>query len=240
MIDTKGEVCNIMISTTTQKKLELLYLQNPCRTLPNAFWKTIRDADKTNCIINNDDVVLCNEFITLANSKSNYFEDKNEYTRYFRLIYDFKNKKLINDDGFAIIDVSIENEYDEIHMFINSCYANISITAEEVEQWCKHPVFNSNLWIWIVDKTTNERIGLGIAEYDNSIKEGSLEWIQVLPKYQGKGVGKAIVYELLRRLEKANIITVSGEVDNQTNPEKLYRSCGFMGDDIWLLKRNGD
>jgi len=34
---------------------------------------------------------------------------------------------------------------------------------------------------------------------------------------------------------KANFVTVSGEVDNSTNPEALYRKCGFIGDDIWHI-----
>ena len=35
----------------------------------------------------------------------------------------------------------------------------------------------------------------------------------------------------------ADFTTVSGEVDNKTNPEKLYRRCGFEGDDIWYVLR---
>lgn len=72
-----------------------------------------------------------------------------------------------------------------------------------------------------------------------SIKEGALEWIQVLPEYHGNKLGKALVIELLKRLKPyARFTTVSGELDNKTNPERLYRRCGFIGDDIWhILKK---
>jgi hypothetical protein len=35
----------------------------------------------------------------------------------------------------------------------------------------------------------------------------------------------------------ARLITVSGEVDNPTAPERLYRRCGFSGSDIWWAMR---
>lgn len=79
---------------------------------------------------------------------------------------------------------------------------------------------------------------LGIAELDPTVPEGALEWIQVLPEYQGRGFGKILVLELLNRIKgKAKFTTVSGEVDNETNPERLYRSCGFVGNDTWWLLR---
>ena len=32
-----------------------------------------------------------------------------------------------------------------------------------------------------------------------------------------------------------DFVTVSRKVDNKTNPEKLYRRCGFEGKDIWHI-----
>ena len=120
--------------------------------------------------------------------------------------------------------------------FICKCYENIKPNSEEVNKWTKHDVFNNDLWVWIVEKNTGIKVALGIAEVDKEIREGSLEWIQVLPKFQGKKLGKLIVLELLRRMEKhVDFTTVSGETDNKTNPEILYRKCGFEGNDVWYL-----
>jgi hypothetical protein len=45
-----------------------------------------------------------------------------------------------------------------------------------------------------------------------------------------------IVNELIYRLSKiADFITVSGRVDNNSNPFRLYKSCGFVGNDIWYI-----
>ena len=78
----------------------------------------------------------------------------------------------------------------------------------------------------------------GIAELDTDIKEGILEWIQVSPEYRGKGLGKFIVNELLWRMrDKADFVTVSGKVDNPTNPRELYKTCGFADEEIWHVLR---
>ncbi|MBR4875433.1 MAG: hypothetical protein IKU95_02975, partial [Clostridia bacterium] len=51
-----------------------------------------------------------------------------------------------------------------------------------------------------------------------------------------KGIGQAIVSELLRRMaDLADFATVSGKVNSVTQPEKLYRKCGFCGNDIWHI-----
>ncbi len=163
---------------------------------------------------------------------------------YFRLKHDHQYiAPYALPEGFWIKDSSVvadsvadSVEFAEISDFIGRCYRDMHPSPEAVESWTKYPVFESNLWIWIMDH--NVPAALGIAEFDGSVPEGSLEWIQVLPEYQGRGLGKALVLELLNRLkERAAFTTVSGEVDNVTNPERLYRSCGFEGDDVWWLLR---
>ena len=65
-----------------------------------------------------------------------------------------------------------------------------------------------------------------------------LEWIQVSQRHRGKGLGRYVVSELLRRLKsKAGFATVSGQCNNATNPEMLYRKCGFSGNDVWHILR---
>jgi GNAT superfamily N-acetyltransferase len=89
-----------------------------------------------------------------------------------------------------------------------------------------------------MDEAQNAPAALGIAEFDPMIDEGSLEWIQVLPAYRGRGLGQQIVFELLNLLHgKAAFTTVAGQVDNPTYPERLYRRCGFDGDDYWWVLR---
>ncbi|MCI8443399.1 MAG: hypothetical protein HFG27_12855 [Provencibacterium sp.] len=41
-----------------------------------------------------------------------------------------------------------------------------------------------------------------------------------------------LVNALLCRMQEADFATVSGKVDSFSNPERLYRRCGFQGEDI--------
>ena len=105
-----------------------------------------------------------------------------------------------------------------------------------VREWLAHPVYAPDLWVWIVEAESERKVSLGIAEFDPQVPEASLEWIQVLPEYQNRGLGTAIVAELLQRVEgKVRFTTVSGEVDNPKEPERFYRKCGFTGSDVWWL-----
>lgn len=79
-------------------------------------------------------------------------------------------------------------------------------------------------------------VAFGIADFDSLVKEGILEWIQVLPEHRGKGFGKFLVAELLRRMKGiAKFATVSGDCNNISNPIGLYRKSGFVGDSNWYI-----
>jgi len=159
---------------------------------------------------------------------------------YFRLIHKQNEspRKAALPIGYSFGEVNFQQEIKMVSDLIGQCYQDLHPTVESVISWVKHPTFDPTLWVWVIDNSKGIPIGLGIAEIDNDLPEGSLEWIQVLPNYRGMGIGKCIVQELLSRLEKrVNFTTVAGEVDNTTNPEALYRSCGFKGSDIWWMFR---
>ncbi len=137
---------------------------------------------------------------------------------------------------FRFANVDTETETALVSDLINRCYADIHLTPETVKSWTHHPVFDPRLWIWVVDERSATRVGLGIAELDARVPEGSLEWVQVLPAYRRQGLGQAIVQALLYRLHHhVAFTTVAGRMDNRTHPEALYRRCGFRGNDIWWV-----
>lgn len=92
------------------------------------------------------------------------------------------------------------------------------------------------MWIPARD-SAGAAIGSGIALLDAVTGEGSLEWVQVLPRHRRCDVGRAVVLELLNRMKsRADFVTVSGRVDSP-GAESLYRSCGFTGEDVWHIFR---
>ncbi len=160
-------------------------------------------------------------------------------SRYFRLVHQGAAAARIEaPTGLAFRDVKGRQEVAEVAALINRCYAGMALTPKTVGAWLDHPTAALDLWVWLVERSTEIPVGLGIAELDPVVAEASLEWVQVLPGYRRRGVGTALVSELLGRVaERVAFTTVSGELDNLTNPEALYRRCGFTGDDVWWVLR---
>jgi GNAT superfamily N-acetyltransferase len=201
------------------------YLRDPCGTCATAFWKNIFFKKP-------GDVQIVHE-----RDLHTFNEDAFDIVRYFRLIHDLKEidaPDLPADYYFQT--VNIQTQKGTVAHLINRCYENTNITQEQVDKWTKYKVFDNDSWIFIYEASSPYPVALGIADFDDTIKEGCLEWIQTLPGERGKGLGQAIVGELLLRLApKAKFATVSGKANNKTNPEALYRKCGFNGEDIWCV-----
>jgi GNAT superfamily N-acetyltransferase len=159
-------------------------------------------------------------------------------TAYFRLVHRGAAAPPAMPDGFRVVDVRIKHEAAEVAALIDACYPSISPSIAEVRGWTTHPVYDPTLWVWMMDTRRDRPAALGIAEFDPAIRESSLEWIQVLPRYRGRGLGTVLVRELLARLAgRAAFTMVAGRVDNTTRPERLYRRCGFRGSDVWWVFR---
>ena len=200
------------------------YLADPCRTLATAFWKEAHFPKPQGLQIFHAD-----------DAPTGFAKDA---TSYFRLIHHLQNiPNTTLPAHFALRNVILPQEAATAAEIINQSYPDMAQTAERVISWTNYPVFDKDLWLFIWDETTNSPAALGIADFDSSIGEGSLEWIQVLPEYRGRGLGQNIVTGLLTRLKnKAKFATVSGQKDNPSDPEGLYRKCGFTGSDIWYVK----
>lgn len=204
------------------------YMANPCGACSTAYWKNEFYTKPDHIRI-----VHRSEFIRAADER---------VTEYFRLIHRLESiDDPMLDNGLAFRDVDTANELRVVSAIINRCYNNMDVTPQTVSAWTRYPAFDAKLWVYIIDTAKKVPAALGIADFDVSIGEGSLEWIQVLPEYRACGLGLALVNELLRRLNKAaEFVTVSGEVKNTTHPEALYRRCGFTGDDIWCVAERTD
>lgn len=206
------------------------YKVNSCRLSAIPYWKMRTFKVPSNMLVVHDEDYNLGLF-------SRYVD-----TQYFRLKHDIQDIELFTlNEMFEYKNVDVDNIKDlqEVVGIINKCYTDIQVDLDQVLSWLESKVFHKNLWIFIIDINNQKPVALGIAELDEDVNEGMLEWIQVLPEYRNLKLGQAVVNKLLFYLaDKADFVTVSGEVDNKTNPERLYRRCGFQGNDIWhILKR---
>ncbi len=203
------------------------YCVSPCRAASIPYWKAIGMQIPADMRIVHD-----SEFDT--DLLEQYTDEP-----YFRLKHELvalAQPRL--PEGFAVCEITCQG----YAAHINGCYSDIGISDSELQRYTQRPVYDRNLWLAVRDNATEQIVATGIAELDREIREGVLEWIQVSPDYRGKGLGKFLVLELLCRMQPmADFATVSGQCNNTTSPERLYRRCGFTGQDVWhILRRRND
>jgi len=199
------------------------YLTNPCKASSLPYWKA-----KSTVVPDGMRILHWDEYDSAAYQA--YIDEP-----YFRLIHHLNElPEPVLPQDYALCTATLA----EFAAHINSCYEGIGVTPEELGRCALRPVYDAALWLAVRDGRTGTIVATGIGEVDREIGEGVLEWIQVSQSHRGKGLGKYLVSELLRRMKgKAEFATVSGQCGNPTNPEKLYRKCGFVGSDVWHILR---
>ena len=199
------------------------YLADPCGTLSIPYWKASRIT------IPRDISVIHHRDLTAAPQGS--------YQRYFRLIHRFDEIPAPALPGIALITAQA-GDISTIVSVINGSYPDIQVAPSQVEGFRSTEVFDPELWLLAIHTESGKCAACGIADLDRVAGELILEWIQVLPEYRRLGIGRAMVAELLRRGQnKAAFATVSGKLDDPSDPEALYRACGFTGNDVWYVCR---
>ncbi|MBQ7669895.1 MAG: GNAT family N-acetyltransferase [Clostridia bacterium] len=198
-----------------------IYLADPVISSSLPFWKT--------------ETVTIPDFLKIVRDNE-YRQNRNKYAAYsdepyFKLIHRMQDlQKPILSNRFSIENISIA----DFSRHIGECYVDGGISEADLTEYINHPVYDSALWLAVKDSLTEKTVATGIAELDTRIGEGILEWIQVSPKYRRMGLGEFVVNELLYRMKgKADFVTVSGKVNNKTNPLALYEHCGFSEIVIW-------
>ncbi len=201
------------------------YLKHPCGMSSLPYWKT-----KT--------VVIPDRMLILRDDAFRQRQISGHDTVYFRMQHDLKSlPSCCLASSFERTHCSMKDFADHI----NECYDHEHISEEELSDYADHPVFDPSLWIAVREKKTHRIVATGIAELDTDISEGILEWIQVSPAFRRQGLGKYVVCELLCRMqERAAFATVSGRMENESNPYALYRSCGFSQPVIWHIITQDD
>jgi len=100
-------------------------------------------------------------------------------------------------------------------------------TADNVKKMTTYAAFHPSFWFFVRDKASQALAAVGISAYDAAVKQTDLDWIYVAPEYQGKGCGRFLIEEVIRRCKNiSDSIRVSGTVD-------FYRQCGFADHEFW-------
>jgi len=116
-------------------------------------------------------------------------------------------EKEIKVNNSKVVNLIIENESMLHTYWFSSEYSMYPKIKDYYEMMILHDNFMDNI--------KEMPIALGIAECDEDL----------------------VNFLLLILKEKSKFVTVSGKIDNKTNPQRMYRKCGFQGNDIWHILR---
>lgn len=197
------------------------YKENPCKVLSIPYWKAKRISIPSNMrIMHNSD---------FDKKQPEYDVDK----RFFRLKHHLSNIPEFGKAGIGLEVISSDRSAELVDM-INRSYTHSEIHVSEdfVKSRMDTEVYCPELWIGAI--SDGNLIGSVICDFDREVGEAIIEWLQVLPEYRSRGIASALLSRALITMSSfADFATVSGECDNITNPESVYRKCGFEGNDIW-------
>lgn len=193
------------------------YLQDPCGKLSIPYWKWKHITLPKNMKIQHSE------------SRIPLEEDDDVY---FRLKHDLQAVKILPTE-LAVRRVE-SSDWPVVADLIAKCYPGISFSADRLAAMTKAPAYAE--YLWLIGEWQGKAVGCVLADLDREAGEGILEWVQVLPEYRGRGFARALIMEILARMD-ADFATVSGQVYNTHCPEKLYRACGFYGKDYWHIIR---
>lgn len=203
------------------------YRANPCGTLSIPYWKA-----KGISIPPGMEIIHHSRF-------REEMAAGRHHSRYFRLIHHLRPVPQPGavPSGVQFAPISA-NRAGELADMINRSYVHsgVGVTEEEVRGWASARVYRPELWIGAFADGTP--VGSVIGEFDPEAGEAVIEWLQVLPEYRRRRIAAALVHRALDAMTAfADFATVSGECDNPTQPEAVYRACGFQGGDVWHILR---
>lgn len=199
------------------------YLRDPCGNTSIPYWKA-------KSIVVPEGMIIVHSSAYQQEAYSSYVDE-----RYFRLYHDLRN---LTEPSLPVGFSVHKAELSVFAAHINRCYTGIGITEAELRSYTERATYNESLWLAVQDDQTGKIVATAIGELDAEVGEGVLEWIQVSKDYRGQRLGSYLVSELLWRMKDlADFATVSGQCNNPYHPERLYRKCGFTGNDVWHILR---
>lgn len=146
-------------------------------------------------------------------------------TVYTKLILrDKQVDKPVYPEGFKLVTPTKE----QLTAHIAQCFPD-GETPDSIDLWRYMEYF----MVALVDVTTGRIVASAAADVDFGVKEGSIDWVEVSPRYRRKGLGTYLVTELIYRFRRfSDFISVSTK---DFAALALFQKCGFSEDCAWHI-----
>jgi mycothiol synthase len=154
-----------------------------------------------------------------------------EHNRY--LPKDFEVPEITLADGYSIRHVDIEKDFQNYKAVQGSVFPHCkSMTLELAKKYARAKFYHPERDVVVV-APDDAFAAFTTGRMDPNSKLAETEPVGVHPDHRQKGLGKAIVYEGIRRLQKhgAEAIVILGAASSEA-ATKLYDSIGFERRDV--------
>ncbi|NHJ05406.1 MAG: GNAT family N-acetyltransferase [Candidatus Heimdallarchaeota archaeon] len=139
-------------------------------------------------------------------------------------------------DGYSIRHVNIEEDFDKYREVIGAVFPHCNkMTRSLAEKYSKASFYKANLDLVVV-APKGDFAAFCTMRFDSKSKIAELEPMGTHLEHRRKGLGKALIYEALKRVKKyqPSLICVSSAASTKA-ADALYNSLGFEKiDDITL------
>ncbi len=141
--------------------------------------------------------------------------------------------KVLLPKGYSIITPTLDDAADwaSINNDAFSWRPSLDqLTVESVKYEFASSEFSEQFYLLCVNED-GERVGF-LSSYISNEKKGVISTIAVHRNYQGQGIGKVLLREVINRMKQAGVMEVRLTVDTQnpTSAIKLYEAHGFSAD----------
>lgn len=148
------------------------------------------------------------------------------------------NKEKVNDKNILLIK-NFDNHGNEVDIYLN---INTNINLYDLEKLCdsvgwvrrpikkvKKAIDNSFLIVYLFHYKKNHKELIGFARATSDQSFNATIWDVVIhPEFQGKGLGKTLMNQIIKQLRYYDISTITLFADPQVI--KFYKHLGFIID----------
>ncbi len=143
---------------------------------------------------------------------------------YYNMDYKIEAKL---DERFEVLDFNplAKEHYIMAAEIINEDLGDY-FTEDNIRKMTTFPSYDKDLWFFIREKDTGKLAGISISTFSDEVKEVDIDWMYIRTAYHKQGIGRYMIYETVKRSDKAEIIRVSGV-------NEFYKKCGFEPKELW-------
>jgi GNAT superfamily N-acetyltransferase len=140
--------------------------------------------------------------------------------------------------GYAFSNFDPDRDLEAACRLMNAAYPSLRqlMAPEKLRRMAQSPHYDPRRWFFLVETAAAQPVGFAIHGYCAEMREGFIDWIEVLPRLRHRGFGSLLTQECIRRLaDKSSFITTMGSLDAPFVHGDLYKKCGFDRIRQWTI-----